>query len=105
MSETSVPYLVSGLKTGPNKNTLLLFSDAEYAPPTWEDVRYVITDVLNLSGAKVAKLVGVEARTVRKWTSPPSASNHSQMPYAVWRLLLIAAKLVPAPDVVEFSHF
>lgn len=101
MSETRVPYLVSGLNSGPNKNTLLLYSDVNYTPPSFEDVRYVINNVLNLSGAKVGKLVGVDPRTVRKWTSPPTSSNHTQMPYAPWRLLLITAKLVPAPNFPE----
>lgn len=33
-------------------------------------------------------MVGVDPRTVRKWTAPAEAKNHRDIPYAAWRLFL-----------------
>lgn len=87
MSETRALYGVSG-QTGPNPSSLLPFHDAGYVAPTNEDIR-AITQRFNLTGAGVARLTGVLARTVRKWMAAPSVANHSPIPYAAWRLLLI----------------
>ena len=93
MSETRSPYVVSGRSSGPDSSTLHQFDSPLYTQPSWEDVRAVI-ERISLTGSQVAALVGVQARTVRKWTSPPETSNHAPIPYAAWRLLLIAADLV-----------
>lgn len=98
MSETSVPYLVSGLAKGPNPDALRIFTDPEYVAPTWSDVRSVIQQT-GLTGSQIADLLGVGSRTVRKWTSPPGTANHTEIPYAAWRLLLVAAKLVEPPEL------
>lgn len=99
MSETRTPYVVSGRSTGPDNATLHQFDSPLYVPPSWEDVRAVI-ERISLTGSQVAALVGVQSRTVRKWTSPPETSNHAPIPYAAWRLLLIAAELVPPTKLV-----
>jgi hypothetical protein len=92
MSETLTPYVVSGRPAGPDYATLYEYNSPFYKQPSWLDVKAVI-ERLDLSGSQVANLVGVQSRTVRKWTSPPETSNHAPIPYAAWRLLVIAARL------------
>lgn len=92
MSETDVGYGVSG-QTGPNPLSLLPFHDPAYMSPTNEDLR-ALAERFSLSGAGVARLTGVLARTVRKWMAAPTVSNHSPIPYAAWRLLLIESGTV-----------
>src|SRR5450830_1775402 len=87
MSETRALYGVSG-QTGPNPSSLLPFHEKAYVPPTHTDVR-AITQQFNLTGSSVARLTGVLPRTVRKWLAAPTVANHSPIPYAAWRLLLI----------------
>lgn len=80
------------------KAALLPYGDPEYREPSWLDVRALIQQ-MGLTGSQVADLVGVGSRSVRKWTSPPETANHAPIPYAAWRLLLIAAGLVPPPKL------
>ncbi len=93
MSETQSTYWVSGLSIGPRKELLLQFSNPNYEFPTSEDVKALVKQ-FNLTGGSVATLTGVEPRTVRKWMAPDSAANHSKIPYAAWRLLLLELGLV-----------
>jgi hypothetical protein len=98
MTETRTQYLVPGHKDGPSDAALLPYDDPGYCQPSWQEVRAVIQQT-GLTGAGVANLVGVGSRTVRKWVSPPDTSNHAPIPYAAWRLLLIAAGLVKPPTI------
>lgn len=98
MSESRAIYVVSADSAGPSEASLLPFDDPGYSPPTWEDVRAVVRS-FNLTGSQVADLVGVSSRGVRKWMSPPDTANHAPMPYAAWRLLLIAAQLAQPPEL------
>lgn len=98
MSETRTPYLVSDLREGPKQETLLAFDDPEFCQPSWLDIRTVIQRI-GLTGSETATLVGVAPRTVRKWMSPPDSANHTPMPFAAWRLILIAAHLVNPPSI------
>lgn len=41
----------------------------------------------NLTGSTVAKIVGVDSRTVRKWTASNDAANRRSMPWSAWILL------------------
>lgn len=99
MSETRQKYCVSDLPEDPNEDSLLPFSDINFKPPIWTDIRRV-THQHSLTGSEVAQLTGVKPRTVRKWLSPPEAENHSPMPYAAWRLLLIELDIVK-PGVLK----
>lgn len=92
MTETRTGYAVSGQPNGPSENTLLLYDSPLYSQPSQQDVRAVIQQI-NFTGSQVANLVGVHPRTVRKWVSLPETANHAPIPYAAWRLLLIAARL------------
>ena len=92
MTETRTEYAVPGQHSGPGERTLLPYDSPLYLPPQWREVRAVMEQI-GWTGSQVANLVGVQARTVRKWVSPPDSSNHTAIPYAAWRLLLIAARL------------
>ena len=92
MTETRMEYAVPGQHSGPGEHSLLPYDSPLYLPPQWRDVRAVMQQI-GLTGSQVANLVGVQPRTVRKWVSPPDTANHNPIPYAAWRLLLIAARL------------
>ena len=93
MSETRALYRVSGLAGGPKPAALLPFHDPAFVAPTYTDVR-ALTQQHNLSGAAVARITGVLPRTVRKWLAPPEVANHTAIPYAAWRLLLLETATV-----------
>ncbi len=98
MSETRAKYLVSGRHAGDLRDEIRLpFSDPEYQPPTWEDMRALML-LQGWTGSDVALITGVQGRTVRKWASPPNTSNHTQIPYAAWRLLLLEARLASSQE-------
>lgn len=101
MSETRSIYGVSG-HSGPNPLSLLPFHESGYVAPTNDDVR-AITQRFNLTGAAVARLTGVLSRTVRKWLAKPTVANHSPIPYAAWRLLLIETGTVQ-PGAMEAAR-
>ena len=103
MSEARAPYLVSG-RPGPKQATLLPYDDPDYCQPDWMDIRAVV-QLTGLTGSQLGRLVGVEPRGVRKWMSPPETSNHTSMPYAAWRLLLVAAHLVDPPSIKSSADY
>ena len=70
-----------------NPKSQLPFYHPDYQPPTFEALRVVMKSQ-GWTGAKVAALVGVDSRTVRRWTG-----NERPVPYSAWRLLLIYAGL------------
>lgn len=88
-------------------STLLKY-DNGWTQPTPLEVRSLI-NFLNLSGSKVANLVGIRNnRTVRKWQEVKEIvdsgdhegetnRNKNDIPYAAWRLLLLEAGLVTSP--------
>lgn len=98
MSDAEPVLLQAGNRPAPRPGTLLPFHDPDFIPPTYEDLR-AVNQQYGLTGAEVAQRKGVSSRTVRKWLAPPQAANHSPIPYAAWRLLLIeigAVRLGPA---------
>lgn len=55
----------------------------------------VMRDVMRkkkLTGSDVARIVGVNSRTVRSWLSPAGTAHHSRLPYAVMLTLLYWTK-------------
>ncbi|MES2264302.1 MAG: hypothetical protein V4724_37820 [Pseudomonadota bacterium] len=102
MTETPEYYNAPGHDSGPEPDTLLPFHDPSYRQPEWADIRAVV-QISGLSGLELANLVGVSSRTVRKWLSPPMTANHAPMPYAAWRLLLIACNLAAPPAIDKLS--
>jgi hypothetical protein len=97
MSETRSEYVVSGRPRGPTATSMQPFDSPGYTQPLWTDIRAVV-ECLGLSGSQIGTLLGVNSRTVRRWTSPPDNQNSLPIPYAAWRLLLITAELVPPPN-------
>lgn len=78
-----VAPLVGCLRT----TTLLPFESSDYTPPNCDEVRSLIRKH-SLTGTDVAKLLGVNPRTVRKWQTC-TGPNATDIPYSTWRLLLI----------------
>ena len=60
----------------------------DWQPPTGAEVRELLK-VAKLTSSTAGRLVGVPGGKVRKW-----AGDDGSMPYAMWRLLLIYARLV-----------
>ncbi len=82
----------------PRRETRLPFSSELYRAPTKDEFR-TVTQLLGLTGKQVADLVGAEdARTVRRWIG-----GERDIPYSVWRVLLIDAGLA-LPDPGEPAH-
>lgn len=88
--------------------TLLPYSQG-WESPTPDEVRALIeyagqvTGKNKLTGSEVARLAGIrDARTIRKWTAPQDAKNHTPIPYAAWRLLLLYAGLVELEPIDEY---
>lgn len=57
-----------------------------YEIPTGEQLRDFLRKY-NLTGAAAAAIVGVDSRTVRKWTASGEAANRRAMPWSAWVLL------------------
>lgn len=53
-----------------------------------------------LTGSRAGRLLGVNSRTVRKWTAPYDIANHNQMPDSAWWLLLILCGELTAADLL-----
>ncbi len=66
--------------------TLRLYHEG-WEPPTGEEIREAF---FPFTGGQVAKLLGVEARQVRRWIG-----EDATIPYSAWRLWLIILEKVP----------
>ena len=80
MTETHASYETDG---GCRRNCRLPFADPSYEPPEPDDIRAILREA-GLTGSQVGRLVGVDGRTVRKWTG-----GERRIPYSAWRLLLV----------------
>lgn len=67
--------------------TLNAFVDGWIAP-TGDEIREVMK-LAGLTGSAFGSLVGVNSRTVRKWTG-----EEREIPFAAWRLLCVYCKIV-----------
>ena len=81
-----------------NRSCALLFADADYCPPTPEEVQSLIK-LAGWSQTEVARLVGVSwskkgSTTVRKWQSKVGTPDHRVITYSTWRLMLLYAGVV-----------
>ena len=54
----------------------------------------------NLTGSKAAELIGVDSRTIRKWTAE-GGTNARGMPWAAWALLRIMVGAVSVEQLKE----
>ena len=73
------------------EETLLKY-DEGWLVPTGDEMRQVKT-MSGKTGAELAKMVGVDGRTIRKWIG-----NETKIPYSAWRILVYSVRLIP--DVV-----
>lgn len=67
-----------------------------WEPPTFEEFRELLR-IARLTGSMAAAVVGVTPVKIRKW-----AGGDGSPPYAVWRLLVIYARLAE-PSRMELS--
>ncbi len=84
---------------------LLEFTEKDFRPPTPDEIRLAFGLCLKKNGDKytgkdIADLLGVNPRTTRRWLSVDPVERRD-IPYAAWRLVLVAIGLVPAPDCDE----
>lgn len=106
MSEETPIYGGLGLPTTKeaflNRPCALLHSDPDYVPPTPEEVGALIS-YAGWSQKEVAQITGVVhnakgSSTVRRWKAPVDKSESRQIPYAVWRLMLIYSQVIEKTD-------
>jgi hypothetical protein len=90
MSEERGDYNVAG-RTEVRRESRLPFADPQYAAPTQDEFREVARMVG--SGSEVAAVVGVDKRRVREYIG-----GQKDIPYALWRLLLLEAGLALGHD-------
>lgn len=57
-----------------------------YDIPSAEELREFLIEH-GLTGAAAARLVGVDSRTIRKWTASEEAANRRSIPWSAWALL------------------
>jgi len=67
-----------------------------YDVPSAEELREFLKKN-GLTGAEAARLVGVDSRTIRKWTASAEADNRRSMPWSAWALL----RLMVGAETVE----
>ena len=67
-----------------------------YTPDTLRDVlaRH------SLTGSRAGRLLGVDSRTIRKWTAARDIANHRDMPESAWWLLLILCGELTADELL-----
>lgn len=65
-----------------NKDALKPFSD-KWQAPTGDEIKLLLKEG-GLSGSKAGRLVGVNSRTIRRWTG-----GDQPIPFAAWALLVL----------------
>lgn len=79
------------------------YSAPNFEPPSAEDFRDLVA-LTGWSQGTLAHLVGVGysekngSTTIRKWKTPAGGKEARGIPYAAWRLLLVAAGLATIDD-------
>lgn len=72
------------------------WESGEWCQPTPEEVRELLSKH-GLSGAGAGRIIGVDGRTVRRYTAPADQKGAREIPYSAWRLLLIETGEVSDP--------
>lgn len=54
-----------------------------------------------LTGSQAGRLLGVDSRTIRKWTAGDAVSSHREMPKSAWWLLLLLTGETNIPEVID----
>lgn len=71
-----------------------------YEVPTGEELREFLKKH-SLTGAAAAAIVGVDARTIRKWTASAEAENRRAIPWSAWVLLRLLANEITIAEYRE----
>jgi len=58
-------------------------------PPYTPDALRSVLTRHGLTSKQAGKMLGVDPRTIRKWTAKPDVASHRDMPASAWLLLLI----------------
>lgn len=53
-----------------------------------------------ITGSQAGRLLGVDSRTIRKWTAPAEIGTHRDMPESAWWLLLILTGDLTVADLL-----
>lgn len=77
---------VAAIAAGISESSLMPFNPSWVAPDPFE-IRALLT-FAGFTGSQVGSLVGVDSRTVRRWTG-----GERKISYAVWAILVSAAGL------------
>lgn len=85
MTEPRKPYLVNGVTDHIPGEKLKPFR--QWEPPTGGEIQAAL-QLAGWTGEKFAKTIGINPRTVRRWLD-----GDSDIPYAVWAMLCVAAGL------------
>jgi len=59
------------------------------APPYTHEALRAVLARHSLTSKRAGKMLGVDPRTIRKWTARPDVASHRDMPASAWLLLLI----------------
>lgn len=54
----------------------------------------------SLTGSQAGRLLGVDSRTIRKWTAAAEITTHRDMPESAWWLLLILTGEITVPQLL-----
>lgn len=100
MADDRPTYLVEGHSERIRPETLLPYSNPLYEAPRIEEIRAAFA-YGSLTPSEAGLLLGVPAQSVASWSD-----GAQTIPYAAWRLLLIALRLVDGRglDTVRVSH-
>ena len=100
MTDTRPTYLVKGRSEQIRPETLLPYGNPLYEPPTVDEIRATLAHG-SLTTSEAGLLLGVAAFTVESW-----CSGEHTIPYAAWRLLLVALRLVDGRglDTIRISQ-
>jgi hypothetical protein len=88
MSDDRPTFVVEDHSEPIRPETLLPYSNPRYEAPRIDELRATLAHG-SLTPSEAGLLLGVPAQTVASW-----ASGEQTIPYAAWRLLLIALRLV-----------
>lgn len=86
-----------------NRASARPYADSEYKPPTPDEVRALI-QCAGWSQTEAAKIVGASitpgkgSTTIRRWKAPSGSRDARDIPYAAWRLMLLAAGVVSSME-------
>ena len=109
MSEEKAVYRISGdvlpetIEAFRNHPSALPYGEAGFRLPYPEEVKR-LREITGWSQAATAKLVGAQfnpkkgSTTIRKWQTERGKKEHREIPYAVWRLMLLYAGVVTVDD-------